>query len=187
MGPSTDVALFTDEAMIRWSTLEVKAFEKFGVDHDGKPVDINVMEYFVIVYLVMLWGRKLRGKRVGIRCDNTAAVAWLQKHRASNKSPIGETLVHVFSLYCITNHITLVPLHIEGELNVKADFNSRCMDYDKLEVRELGRHVEVDLKDEQWWKGQTREVICRNLLLAATTMPLSIPPNLLLELLTALQ
>ena len=187
MGPSTDVALFTDEAMIRWSTLEVIAFEKFGVDHDGKPVDINVMEYFVIVYLVMLWGRKLRGKRVGIRCDNTAAVAWLQKHRASNKSPIGETLVHVFSLYCITNHITLVPLHIEGELNVKADFNSRCMDYDKLEVRELGRHVEVDLKDERWWKGQTREVICRNLLLASTTMPLSIPSNLLLELLTALQ
>lgn len=187
MGPSTDDALLTHEAMIRWSPLEVTAFEKFEVDHEGKPVNINVMEYFVIIYLVMLWGRELKGKRVGIRCDNTAAVAWLQKHRASNKSPIGETLVHVFSLYCLTNHITLVPLHIKGELNVKADFNSRCLDYNLLKVRELGRQDEVDIKDAQWWRGQSREVICRNLLLAATTMPLNVPSKLLLELLKNLQ
>ena len=145
------------------------------------------MEYFVIVYLVMLWGRELRGKCVGIRCDNTAAVSWLQKHRASNKSPIGETLVHVFSLFCITNQITLVPLHIQGVLNVKADFNSRCIDVDVLKVQELGTSEQVDLKDEEWWKGLSREAICRSLLLASTTMPLTVPSRLLLKLLKALQ
>ena len=187
MGPSTDESSFTREAMIRWSPAELLAFEKFGEEREGKPVDINVMEYFVIVYLVMLWGRELRGKCVGIRCDNTAAVSWLQKHRASNKSPIGETLVHVFSLFCITNQITLVPLHIQGVLNVKADFNSRCIDVDVLKVQELGTSEQVDLKDEEWWKGLSREAICRSLLLASTTMPLTVPSKLLLKLLKALQ
>jgi hypothetical protein len=186
MGASTDESSSTKEAMIRWSLEELAAFQEFGASHGGKPVDINVMEYFVIEYLIKLWGKDLKGKCVGIRCDNTAAVAWLQKHRASNKSPIGENLVHVFSIYCITNNITLVPLHIQGILNVKADFNSRCTDYNVLQIKELGNE-RVDLKDAQWWRGLSREAICRNLLLASTTMPYNIQSKHLLELLESLQ
>ena len=187
MGPTLDDSLSTREAMIRWSDEELAAFKDFAANNDGKPIDINVMEYFVIVYLVMLWGEELRGKCVGIRCDNTAAVSWLQKHRASNKSPVGETLVHVFSLYCITNHITLVPLHIKGELNVKADFISRCLVPSAFNLQEEGRSVRVDIKDAQWWRNLSREGVCRNFLLASVAMPWTIPLRETLSLLKALQ
>ena len=187
MGPTTDDSLSVKEAMIRWNSEELAAFEQFSATNEGKPIDINVMEYFVIIYLVMLWGEDLRGKCVGIRCDNTAAVSWLQKHRASNKSPVGETLVHVFSLFCITNHITFVPLHIKGELNVKADFISRCVDPAAFNLQEEGRSERVDLKDERWWSNLSRAGVCRNFLLASVAMPWTMPLQETLSLLSALQ
>ena len=100
MGPSLAEVSATHKASFRWSTEELAVFREFEETHEGKPLDINVMEYFTIIFLVMLWGRDLAGQRVGIRCDNTAAVSWLQKNRASNKSPVAEAMVHAFSLYC---------------------------------------------------------------------------------------
>ncbi len=129
---------------------EFRAFDQFKADHGGKPLDINVLEYFVIMYLVMLWGPQLRGKIVGIQCDNSAAVSWLQKNRGSNKSPISETLCHIFSLFLIAYDITLVVWHIEGVLNVKSDFLSRDAFLQALEDQSPSVEDKVDTKDESW-------------------------------------
>jgi hypothetical protein len=110
------------EGFLRWTEDELAAF---AIGVNGRPIDINVMEYFAVVYFVMMAGSRLRGKRVGIKCDNTAAVAWLQKSRASTSSPIGELLVQTFALYCIAMDITLVPSHVAGAKNVRADDLSR--------------------------------------------------------------
>jgi hypothetical protein len=165
------------EAFIRWTEDELRAFAE-GIN--GTKISINVLEYFMVIYMVMLRGNELRGKRIGIKCDNTAAVAWLQKSRASNKSPAGECLVQVFSLYCIFMNIVLVPSHLAGVLNIRADRLSR-----DLLLQEL-KAVDVDLKDKRWWHGQSREAICRLLLRASISMPSSAPSNLRLELLRAL-
>jgi hypothetical protein len=148
------------------------------------------MEYYGVMYLVMLWGSKLRGLKLGIKCDNTAAVAWLQKsRRASTKSPVGETLVQAFVLYCIAMDITLVPSHVAGISNVRADRLSRDMSLQEPPVsmvRESDPAGRLDLKDPIWWKGQKREVICRQFLMASIAMPWSVPWNNRLSLLSAM-
>jgi hypothetical protein len=165
------------EAFIRWTEEELRAFAE-GIG--GAAISINVLEYFVVIYLIMLRGNELRGKRIGIKCDNTSAVAWLQKSRASNKSPVGECLVQIFSLYCIFMNITLVPNHLAGVLNIRADHLSRSL------LLQEARGAGVDLKDNDWWRAQSRPAICRLLLLASTARPSSVPWNTRLELLRAL-
>jgi hypothetical protein len=186
LGTSKDEASAGNDAFIRWSPKELKAFEQFKVDNDGKPVDINVLEYFVIVYLILLWGPKLKGQIVNIQCDNTSAVSWLQKMRASNKSPISETLNQIFSLYCIAIDVTLDTEHLRGELNKKSDELSRSRLLKSIQEYNTEIEDRLDLKDERWWIGQSREAICRNLLLASIVMPWTVPSRLTLELLKVL-
>ena len=180
MGGSLDESSAVRKASFRWSVDEIAAFEEFKTLHDGKPVDINVLEYFTVMFLVMLWGPELEGQRVGIRCDNTAAVAWLQKNRASNKSPIAEAMVHAFSLYCIRLRIVLVPLHIDGVANVLADDLSRVL---SVITQGLPEDARVDTKAKHWWRGLSREVILRNFLKASVVQPARLPWRLTLELL----
>jgi hypothetical protein len=183
LGTAADESSAFLEASIRWSTVEKDAFNNFAVDHGGKPVDINVLEFFTAMYMIMLWGPKLKGKVIFIQCDNTAAISWLLKSRASNKSPIGETLVQIFSLFCISYDITLNPSFLKGLLNVKADDLSRY----RVPVHFKDSAGLVDIKDAMWWEGQSREAVCRNLLLASIGMPWSTHSRQTLQLLKALQ
>ncbi len=180
MGVSLEESSAVRKASFRWSVDEIAAFEEFKTFHDRKPVDINVLEYFTVMFLVMLWGPELQGQRVGIRCDNTAAVAWLQKNRASNKSPIAEAMVHAFSLYCIRLRIVLVPLHIDGVANVLADDLSRRL---SVVTQGLPEDASVDTRAKRWWRGLPREVILRNFLKASVVQPARLPWRLTLELL----
>jgi len=184
VGPSLAEASATNKASFRWSTEELAVFKDFEETHEGKPLDINVMEYFTIIFLVMLWGRDLAGQRVGIRCDNTAAVSWLQKSRASNKSPVAEAMVHAFSLYCIRMRIVLVPLHIRGVDNVLADNLSRVL---FVHVQGVPEEAAVDTRVASWWRGLSREVILRNFLKASVAQPERLPWRSTLELLNHLQ
>jgi hypothetical protein len=181
------------QGFIRWTPEELDVFAE-GIG--GKRIDINVLEYFSVMYFVMLWGPLLRGQALGIKCDNTAAVSWLQKSRASNKSPVGETLVQTFTLFCIAFEITLIPSHVKGILNIRADYLSRddLLQEPVTAVVGRGRHrgdrpeeTMLDLKDTRWWLGQSREVICRQFLMASIVRPCSVPSRELLSLLKALQ
>ena len=184
MGPSLAEASAVRKASFRWSAEELVVFQEFRESHDGKPLDINVMEYFTIIFLVMLWGSELAGQRVGVRCDNTAAVAWLQKSRASNKSPVAEAMVHAFSLYCIRLRIVLVPLHIKGIENVLADDLSRVV---TVLMQGVPEGAVADTRAESWWLGLSREEICRNFLKVSVARPWRLPWRLTLKLLKHLQ
>jgi hypothetical protein len=106
--------------------------------------------------------------------------------RASNKSPIAETLTQIFSLYLIAMDITLVVIHIKGILNVKSDNLSRDLTLKLLQERNMWIEGKVDTKDEHWWKGQSRQDILRNLLHASVVMPWTVPCQLTVQLLKAL-
>jgi hypothetical protein len=175
-----------EQAFLRWTAEELKAFAE-GIN--GKPVGINVLEYFGVVYLVLLWGRKLSGQRVGIKSDNTPTVAWLLKSIASTKSPVGETLVQIFSLYCIALNITLVPSHVAGVENVRADYLSRDMflqEPSRPPPPQFDPDEQISLRDQKWWQGLRREEVCRQLLKASIARPWSVPSQSRLELLNAL-
>ena len=173
-----DVSSSRKEGFIRWSDEEILAFES-GIN--GKKIDINVLEFFVVVYFVLLWGHELKGKVVKVKCDNTAAISWLLIMRASNKSPVAETLVKLFALYCAAMDITLLPSHIPGIFNVHADFLSR-----DISLQESQESLS-SIKDSTWWRGLSRPAICRLLLMASIARPHTIPLQSTLELLKLLR
>ena len=85
------------DAAIRWTQDEFIMFESMNVS-------INVLEYFTVIYYVLLWGEKFRNKIIHVKCDNTSAVSWIVKSRASH-SPAADSLAKLFSLYCLRMHI----------------------------------------------------------------------------------
>ena len=166
------------EGFLRWSQEELDAF---GAQSQRMVVDINVLEFFCAAYFVILWGDRLKGKIVAVKCDNTAAVSWLLKSRGSNRSPIGESLVKVFVLYCLASDITIMPSHIKGVNNTHADMLSRVQSLQESWDRSL-RDTRVD----DWWIGLSRKEICRSLLMASIKGQLIQSSQNLLRLVRAL-
>ena len=171
------------EGFIRWSPSELAIFARgIAGSDDGEisdPISINVLEFFTVMYYVMLWGPSLRGKRIRINCDNTAAISWILKSRGSNKSPVAESLIKIFVLFCISLDITLVPRHIPGRLNLKADQLSRMLHLQEAWLADS----EIDTKMEIWWSGLSREVACRQLLTISILRPSAVPLQKALKLL----
>lgn len=171
------------EGFIRWTPEELEIFDRgiAGSDDGNKadPISINVLEFFTVIYFVMLWGPSLKGKRIRINCDNTAAISWLLKSRGSNKSPVAESLVKIFVLYCLALDITLVPWHIPGKLNRHADDLSRLLNLQEEQITPWA----IDTKTENWWRGLSREACCRQLLIASIVTPSAVPLPQVLQLL----
>ena len=93
--------------------------------NEGTKVGINVLEFFAVCHFVIVWRQSLRGKVVKCNCDNSVAVAWLSTMRASNKSLVAESLMKIFSLFCIINNIQFISCYFPGILNTYADNLSR--------------------------------------------------------------
>jgi hypothetical protein len=71
---------------IRWTQAELGVFQHLGVS-------INVLEYFAVIFYVMLWAEQMEGRVVSVECDNTSAVSWLLKSRATRGTPVADVLV----------------------------------------------------------------------------------------------
>lgn len=150
------------ECVIRWTPEELEAIK--GMRNLEKGVSINILEFFVVMYAVILWGGEhLKGKVVQVNCDNTAAVSWILKQRGSNKAPVGEFLLQIFVLYSISIDSMIFSQHLAGILNTHADYLSRS-----LSLQEVSR-APVNTKEDDWWKGLSRQEICRSLLSQAMT------------------
>jgi len=165
------LADFAVGAAIRWSVAEMTMFEFMGVS-------INVMEYYVVVYYVLLWGEKFRNKIIHIKCDNSSAVSWIVKSRALH-SPFADALSKLFSLFCLKINITLLCTHIAGDDNVRAD----CLSRD-LTLLEQG--ADEEMLCGTVWEACTRQELCRRLLMLAVLKPETIHGLPLLSLLTDL-
>lgn len=156
---------------IRWTSEELSMFMGMGVS-------INVLEYYVVVYYILLWSEEFKGLVLHIECDNTSAVSWLVKSRA-NHSPAADSLAKLFSLFCLRMNICIVCTHIPGVDNVVADFLSRNIPY-------RAQDADDHLADGDWRQACTRQELCRRLLKLSVTEPEAMHGPNALELLTRL-
>jgi len=160
----------SDDA-IRWTRAESDAFMIMNIS-------INVLEYFVMVYYVMLWVEKFKNQVVHIECDNTSAIAWIMKSRIKG-SLSGDVLAKIFSLFCLRNNITTICIHISGVNNILADFKSRDLNF-------LSQDADEKTMVGTWSDNMTRQESCRKLLLLCVTRPEIIHGQFLLKILTHL-
>ena len=138
------------------------------------------LEYYAVVYYVMLWAEKLQGSVVFVECDNTSAVAWLMKNRAAGGNLAADALAKIFSLFCLTYRIYITSKHIPGVDNVAADFRSRDLVYLSQDADEsicLGARSETN----------SRRAVCRTLLSECVSTPERIDGRRIHEVLTRLR
>jgi hypothetical protein len=166
-GPPLDL----DRIAIRWTVAEIATFTSLGIS-------INVLEFFVAIFYVMLWADNLRGNVVQIECDNTSAVAWLMSAR-SRGNLASDSLTKIFALFCLHERIRIYAIHIRGVDNSMADFRSRDM---SLCPQEADEGIVVgDLSE-----SCSRLAVCRSLLYYCLTQPGATHGHHLLGLLTRL-
>jgi hypothetical protein len=147
---------------IRWTQAELAAFELMAVS-------INVLEFFVAVFYILLWADEFRGKCVLLECDNIAAVSWLMKKRAVRGSAPTDCLVRLLSLFCLRESIIVTSLHIKGTDNTIADFRSRDLDY--LPQNSDEGLVNRELQGGSAFDGWSRRELCRSVLLLCVMRP----------------
>jgi hypothetical protein len=161
------------EEVLRWSKEEIKEFEE-------RKVDINVLEYFVDIFIVLIHSNLLQNKIVFVESDNTSAVSWLLKSRAKGHMA-ADALTRIFTLFCLHENITIVSRHIKGIENILADKLSR--DLSMFEQREsLSDSVDGDL-----FVQCSRKEFCRRLLYLSVVKPEKLHGVILLDILTHLQ
>ena len=159
---------------IRWTRAEMLMFQQMGIS-------INVLEYFTVVYYVMLWGDTFRNMVVHVKCDNTAAVSWIMRNRAKNNTA-AESLSRIFSLFCLSHNITLICTHIKGIDNVLADYLSRDLNLAPQDMDEP-----LTSEDGEEWKTWPRQVLCRRLLQICITKSSEMHGQAILKVLTGLR
>ncbi len=81
------------------------------------------LELFPIVVAVVLWGDRLRGKRIVLRSDNEGVVIILNKQ--TSRCPEIMKLVRFLVLQCLKVNLAFTAKHIPGKLNNIADALSR--------------------------------------------------------------
>ena len=113
---------------VRWTQREKTAFSETGVS-------INVLEYFIVIYHVILFGELYKGSVVHVQCDNTSAISWIMKNKTKNNTA-ADSLARIFSLFCLTHNITIICVHIKGVDNTIADFRSRDLNLAAQEADE---------------------------------------------------
>ena len=91
---------------------------QFSQDHS-----IAWLEMFPIVVAIAIWGDKLQGKRIIMRCDNEAVVTIVNKQSSKCKEIM--KLVRFLVLQCLKNNIKLSARHVPGKKNDVADSLSR--------------------------------------------------------------
>jgi hypothetical protein len=156
-----------DNSAIRWTREELDMFKQ-------ENVSINVLEYFTAIYYIMLWVSNFRGKVVHIECDNTAAVSWLLKRRTKNH-PTANSLVKLFSLFCMDERIYVFSTHIAGVDNIIADVKSRDLDLLPQQADE------VPTSAGNPSEGPSRKEYCRRLLTSCVMKPFGMPGQVILK------
>ena len=111
---------------------------------------INILEFFVIMYMVIENLGLLQGCRVITRCDNTSAVSWTNLMRGSDSSNISISLIRIFALYCHTFSIHITSSHIAGIANKLSDLLSRSIIF-----------TEKDPMPQEKGRIEDRERVCQ--------------------------
>ena len=87
-------------------------------------IHISVKEMIAVYYAIRSFVHLLNGLHVRILCDNTTAVAVLNK-MGSTRSPACNTMAHEIWNFCFANNMYITCAHIPGVDNVVPDQESR--------------------------------------------------------------
>ena len=143
---------------VRWTRHEKELFIKM-------EVSINVLEYFIVIYHILLFGEQYRDSVVHVQCDNTSAISWIMKNKTKTNTA-ADALARIFSLFCLTHNIIIICVHIRGVDNTIADFRSRDLN---LAAQEADEDLPTNLEEEAQAggtqsRGSQRAKTCRELL-----------------------
>lgn len=89
----------------------------------GVGSDITFLEFFPVVLSIIIFGDRLKNRKLIVRSDNTAVVAILNSH--TSKSQRVMSLVRVFVLRCLHLNLIVKGMHVCGRNNQIADALSR--------------------------------------------------------------
>ena len=168
------------DSVVRWTQDELDVFVKMGVS-------INVLEFFMAVFCIILWGGEMQGRVVQEESDSSTTVSWLAKRRATgmkNGCFAADALSKLFTTFCFINRIVLSPpLHVLGIDNGVSDYRSRSLNLQEI-VQQVGEAVSEagalpSTKSQRW-------LICRKLLMTCITTPGAMRGQRLLKVLTSL-
>ncbi len=115
-----------DQWVVVERSLQFYTIPDAGVVANPCPkITINVLEFAIAVFMIMMVAPLLAGQVVSISGDNTAALCWLIKNKSSSGS--ADTLLKLLSLTCVIYNIRLVAHHTRGIHNFLADWQSRVL------------------------------------------------------------
>ena len=119
-----DHYLYTDSSLQGWGA-HVSDLKASGIWSDTwLGQHINVLELEAIWLGLCAFADTLHNATVAIMCDNTSAIAYVQKQGGTKSSEMND-LARQLCLWAEQQSMTLVPRHLPGHLNVVADQLSR--------------------------------------------------------------
>ena len=106
-------------------------YSNFLVDHkDLYRLHINYKEAICVVLAAIRWASFWRNKTIHVFCDNTAAVAMLNK--GTTKNPVMMQFLRQLFWLSATFNFRIKAFHVPGRENILADDISRIHDADHL-------------------------------------------------------
>ncbi len=88
-----------------------------------KQLDINCLEFLVIIVACKLWGKLWKGKRLVVRCDNLVSVTVMNSGRT--KEEFLQSCVRELCYMSATHEFEILGVHIPGVVNRIPDALSR--------------------------------------------------------------
>lgn len=96
---------------------------EFPVEILELHLDINQLELLTVMVAIKLWKDQLKGNRIRVQCDNTTAVAAMNKARM--RTTFAQRCMREIAFWTAMSDFEVWTVHIEGVRNVVADALSR--------------------------------------------------------------
>ena len=110
--------LYTDSSSMGWGAHLLHHTASMKESH------INVLELMAIWLGLQAFVDTIRDSNVAIMCDNVSAIAYLRNQGGTLSHQMSD-LAFQICMWVELNHVTLIPRHLPGHLNVLADQLSR--------------------------------------------------------------
>ena len=119
-----DRYLFTDSSMSGWGAhMDTLTASGLWSDHQSQS-HINVLELHAVWLGLKAFSQQLTNANVALMCDNTSAIAYLKNQGGTMSQEMCDLSIEVCK-WAEERHMTLIPRHLPGHLNVLADALSR--------------------------------------------------------------